>query len=103
MGLTKAAVTSIVNDLIANGIILETESRTTSSGRPPVVLEVNPDQGMVAAIDMGAIHLSVALGDFSARILEEVEVPFRIADGPGIPESDAIETLTAASPGSSAK
>jgi glucokinase-like ROK family protein len=82
MGLTKAAVTIIVNDLITNQIILETESRTTSSGRPPVVLEINPNLGLVAAIDMGAMHLSVALGDFSARILEEVEVPFRIADGP---------------------
>ncbi|MGZ9226598.1 MAG: ROK family transcriptional regulator [Anaerolineales bacterium] len=82
MGLTRAAVTTIINDLIANGIILETESRTTSSGRPPVVLEINPSHGLVAAIDMGATHLSVALGDFSARILEEVEVPFRIDNGP---------------------
>ncbi len=82
MGLTKAAVTIIVNDLISNGIILETESRTTSSGRPPVVLEIDPKQGLVAAIDMGAMHLSVALGDYSARILEEVETAFQIADGP---------------------
>jgi predicted NBD/HSP70 family sugar kinase len=82
MGLTKAAVTMIVNDLITNNIIVETESRSTSSGRPPVVLEINPNQGLVAAVDMGAAHLSVALGDFSARILEEVEMPFRIADGP---------------------
>lgn len=82
MGLTRAAVTIIVNDLISNGIIVETESRTTASGRPPVVLEINPNHGLVAAIDMGAMHLGVALGDFSARILEEVEVSFRIDDGP---------------------
>ena len=82
MGITRAAVTIIINDLIAHGIIIETESRTTSSGRPPVVLEINPDHGLVAAIDMGAMHLSAALSDFSARILEEVEIPFRIADGP---------------------
>jgi len=31
---------------------------------------------------MGAMHLSAALSDSSARILEEVEIPFRIADGP---------------------
>jgi glucokinase-like ROK family protein len=93
LGLTKAAVTVIVNDLISNQIILETESRSTASGRPPVVLEVNPDQGVVAAIDMGAMHLSVALGDFSARILEEVEVPFRIADGPEKCLQDADQTL----------
>jgi glucokinase-like ROK family protein len=82
MGVTRAAVTIIINDLIGNGIILNTESRSTSSGRPPVVLEINPDQGLVAAIDMGALHLSVALADFSARILEETEISFNIANGP---------------------
>lgn len=82
MGLTRPAVTVIVNDLIANAIILETENRTTSTGRPPVVLEINPERGLVAAVDMGAMHLSVALGDFSARILEETEVAFNIANGP---------------------
>ena len=82
MGLTRAAVTIIINDLIGYGIIVETESRSTTSGRPPVVLEINPAHGLVAAIDMGAMHLSAALGDFSARILEEIEIPFRIADGP---------------------
>jgi glucokinase-like ROK family protein len=92
MGLTRAAVTIIINDLIAHGIIIETESRTTSSGRPPVVLEINPNQGLVAAIDMGAMHLSAALSDFSARILEEVEIPFRISDGPEkcLEEADRI-------------
>lgn len=82
MGLTRAAVTIIINDLISSGIIVETESRTTSSGRRPVVLEINPTHGLVAAIDMGANHLGVALGDFSARILDEVEVTFQIENGP---------------------
>ena len=82
MGLTRAAVTVIINDLISNGIIINTESRSTASGRPPVVLEINPEQGIVAAVDMGAMHLSVALGDFSARILEEIEIPFHIERGP---------------------
>jgi glucokinase-like ROK family protein len=92
MGLTRAAVTIIVNDLITGGIIIETESRITSSGRPPVVLEINPNHGLVAAIDMGAMHLSAALGDFSARILEEIEVPFCISDGPEkcLEEADRI-------------
>ncbi len=93
MGLTRAAVTIIINDLISSGIIVETESRTTSSGRRPVVLEINPNHGLVAAIDMGAMHLSVALGDFSARILEEVEVNFKIEDGPEKCLHDADQVL----------
>lgn len=92
MGLTRAAVTTIINELIAYGIILESESRSTASGRPPVVLEINPKHGMVAAIDMGALHLSVALGDFSARILEEVEIPFQVSNGPekSLKEADRV-------------
>jgi glucokinase-like ROK family protein len=92
MGLTRAAVTIIINDLIANGIILNTESRSTTSGRPPVELEINPNQGFVGAVDIGARHLSVALGNFSARILEEVETPFRVDKGPQecLQEADRI-------------
>jgi glucokinase-like ROK family protein len=82
LGLTRASVTMIINDLIESGIILETESRSARSGRPAVVLDINPKSGLTAAIDMGATHLSVAVGDFSAHILEEVEQPFRIDDGP---------------------
>jgi glucokinase-like ROK family protein len=94
MGLTRAAVTVIINDLISSGIILEnTESRSTASGRPPVALEINPNQGLVAAVDMGAMHLSVALGDFSARILEEIEVPFRVDQGPEESLQQADATL----------
>jgi len=94
MGLTRAAVTVIINDLISNGIIVEnTENRSTASGRPPVALEINPDQGLVAAVDMGAMHLSVALGDFSARIVEEIEVPFRVDQGPKESLQQADKTL----------
>jgi glucokinase-like ROK family protein len=82
LGLTRAGVTVIINELIDHGIILETDSRSTPSGRPPVVLKVNPKCGLVAAIDMGAVHLSVALGDVSARIIEEIEQPFKISNGP---------------------
>ena len=92
LGLTRASVTILINDLIESGIILETESRSTRSGRPPVVLDINPKSGLAAAIDMGATHVSVAIGDFSAHILEEVEQPFRIASGPKqcLEESDRV-------------
>jgi hypothetical protein len=54
LGLTRAGTAITINDRIENGRILETESRSTRSGRPPVVLETNPRSRLVAAIDMGA-------------------------------------------------
>jgi glucokinase-like ROK family protein len=82
MGLTRAAVSLIVNDLLDTGVIQEAEIRSVPSGRPPVTLEINPKLGLVGAIDMGASHMSLAVADFTARILQEFEVPLDIKKGP---------------------
>ncbi|MEN6409398.1 MAG: ROK family transcriptional regulator [Anaerolineaceae bacterium] len=82
VGLTRAAVTSIVNDLLAVGVIREAESRYAPSGRRPVVLEINAGRGKVIGIDMGATHVTILLADFSACVLRELESPFDINDGP---------------------
>ena len=82
MDLSRAAVTTIVNDLLTTGIIREAESRAVRSGRPPIVLEINPTRGYVIGIDFGATHLNLLLADISARILEELEVEIDIQDGP---------------------
>ncbi|HSG42173.1 MAG TPA: ROK family protein, partial [Anaerolineales bacterium] len=84
MGLTRAAVSLIVNDLLDSQVIQEAESRSAPSGRPPIVLEINPNRGLVGAIDMGATHISIALADFTARIHRESEFSFDIKDGPEI-------------------
>jgi glucokinase-like ROK family protein len=84
MGLTRAAVSLIVNDLLKSQVVQEAESRSAPNGRPPIVLEVNPSRGLVGAIDMGAAHLSIAVADFTARIHQESEFPFDIKNGPEV-------------------
>jgi len=81
LGLTRAAVTSIINDLVGEGIVREAESRY-SGGRRPIVLEVTPDKGYVLGVDVGATHLYVCLSDFSASIIHEIEMDLDINDGP---------------------
>ncbi len=82
MDLSRAAMTAIVNDLLESNVVRETESRNGQNGRPPIILEVNPTRGFVAGIDMGASHLSLVLTDFAAQVIDELEIPFNIADGP---------------------
>lgn len=82
MDLSRAAMTTIVNDLLESGVIRESESRSGHNGRPPIILEINPARGFVAGIDMGASHLTVILADFSAQVIDEIEVPFNIASSP---------------------
>jgi glucokinase-like ROK family protein len=84
LDLTRAAVTGIVSDLMETGIIRESESIASQSGRPPVVLEIDPTRGYVVGIDFGASHISLLVADTAARILEEIEVSIDIQDGPDI-------------------
>ena len=84
LGLSRAAVTTIVNDLMECEIINETEHVNNHNGRPPVVLEVNPNRGYVVGMDFGVTHLSLLLADLSARILKEIEVKLDIKQGPEV-------------------
>lgn len=93
MGLTRAALSLIVTDLLKSEVVQETEVRSVPNGRPPVTLEINPERGLVGAIDMGATHMSIALADFTARILKEVEFSIDIKDGPAICLAEANRNL----------
>jgi len=101
VGLTRAAVTAIVNDLLETGLIREAESLNVRSGRPPIVLEINAGRGYVVGVDFGASHLSALIADLSARIIEEVEIPIDIQRGPSacIAEADRLVRDTLARAG----
>jgi glucokinase-like ROK family protein len=83
MNLTRAAITSIINDLQADGLVREVENHLTG-GRKPIVLEINPELGYVVGIDMGSTHVSLILADFSAREIQELHMPFNINLGPRV-------------------
>lgn len=94
MDLSRAAMTTIVNDLLKSGIVHETESRNGQSGRPPIMLQINPTRGRVIGIDMGATHLTIALANLASQVIDEIEIPFDITQGP-IPclaQTDALLT-----------
>lgn len=81
MGLTRAAVSVIINDLVSSGLVREAEAHH-AGGRKPIVLEINPDLGYVVGIDMGATHITLILSDFSGREIQVFDAPFNIVEGP---------------------
>ena len=80
LGLTRAAVTTIINDLVDEGLVREAESRY-SGGRRPIVLEVSPERGYVIGVDFGATHLLVCLADYTSTIIQELEIKLDINEG----------------------
>jgi glucokinase-like ROK family protein len=84
IGLSRAAMTQIVNDLLESGAIRETEATNSKGGRPAILLEIDPEGGHVVGIDMGVTHINLVITDFSGRVSDEVEIPINIKDSPSI-------------------
>ncbi len=85
MDLTRAAITTIVNDLIEADLVRETETdldTASSGGRRPIHLEINPQHSKILGVDMAVTHLSLLLADFSAHVISDVELPFDIKNNP---------------------
>jgi glucokinase-like ROK family protein len=81
LGLTRAALTVIINDLEAEGLVREAEAHP-AGGRKPIVLEISPGLGHVVGIDMGATHITLILADFSGREIQVLDSSFDIGQGP---------------------
>ncbi len=78
IGLTRSAMTTIVNDLIDGQLVRESEDGLSTGGRRAILLELNPDRGILVGIDIGATHLAILITDFSSRVLHETEKPFDV-------------------------
>ena len=76
-GLSRTTVSSLVTELLAAGLVVETEDRGTpykgGSGRPPLLVALALRPGGVAGVDIGHGHVRVAVSDRSAAVLAEVE------------------------------
>lgn len=93
MGLTRSALTIIVNDLMQNGLVREAEDGPATGGRRAILLEINPRRGYVAGIDMGATHLGIVIADFAARVVDEIETPFNIQRDPRVCLENLVSCL----------
>ncbi len=74
-GLSRTTVSSLVQELIESGHVVETTDRGTphkgGSGRPPMLVALSAPSGGVAGVDIGHRHLRVAIADRSGQVLAE--------------------------------
>ena len=67
-GLNRSTVSIIVNSLIEEGLIQETDLQNSKVGRPGMLLELNPKGGFAIGVELGVDCISVILTDFIAQI-----------------------------------
>ena len=66
--LTPQAVTNIVDELVAENLLIELGRLRSGRGQPPIQFAVNPDGPMTAGIEIAADHMVIVLLDLSGRL-----------------------------------
>ena len=94
-GLSRAAVSNIVRELVDSGLARATAA--SRNGRRVSEVTLNPSSGIVGGIDFGNRHVRVAIGDLTHTVLAEEQhtLPYGHAAANGVREaSEMLRNLT---------
>ena len=77
LGLTKATISTIVQELINRKLVLEIGSDDTTLGRKPILLSLNKKAGYVVCIDIGVETVSALISDLGGedRRIKQIKTP----------------------------
>ncbi len=91
-GLTQSAVGNIMNELLAENIVMEAGKQDDAAfGRKPIAITLNPSWGAVVCISIDHEGFEVGLTDLSGRISgQKISLPC------GDPEPDVLDEIAAA-------
>jgi len=85
-GLSQAAVSNVVGDLIEDGLVTEVGTVDSDGGRPRVMLQVAPRFALVVGVDVGETRVQVELFDLAMTLLAAADYPI----DPGEPDPDTV-------------
>lgn len=75
IGYSPSKMTSVVNELMDEGVLAETGEGTATGGRRARSIDFNPDYGYFVGATVEASRLDIALVDFSGRIRVRLLLP----------------------------
>lgn len=79
-GLSKMAVTAIANEYMEQGVLRECGELSSSGGRKPKLLELNPNALLTLAVSIDREMLLVGIVNARGTILRAEHIPFRQVD-----------------------
>ncbi|MDT4913335.1 MAG: hypothetical protein QOC66_2463 [Pseudonocardiales bacterium] len=90
-GLSRATVSSVVYDLIGEGLVCEHAAPNggVKLGRPPVTLSLEPGAGYAFGVDIGHDHVRTILSDLVGAVIWDRSIDIDVDDS-------AADTITAA-------
>lgn len=76
-GLNKTTVSSLVRELAEAGFVRDTGVYAHGAGRPSLLLELNPDAGVILVAELRADSFTTVLADFNTRIIWRQDALFK--------------------------
>ena len=80
-GLTRAAVTLIVDELVRDGILIESGTMEAGYGRKPVLLDLNPASYYAAGLSLTRVGCRMGIMDIKGNLLISREADIANCDG----------------------
>ncbi len=75
VGLNKSTVSSIVNDLIEEGLLDEQEIKDRNIGRNPIQLSLKTDANFVGAVNIDYLSTHIGVFDINGTLLKSQVIP----------------------------
>jgi predicted NBD/HSP70 family sugar kinase len=80
-GLSRTTVSSLIGDLVREGLVAERVDASTTpgaqGGRPPVLVSLDRRAGAAVGLDFGKTHVTVAVADLGHAVLAEMRRELR--------------------------
>jgi N-acetylglucosamine repressor len=74
-GLTRSTISEIVSELIEEGLVVEVGRAQSSGGKPPILIDVNPDARHIIGIDLASSEFRGAIINLRGEIKERTFLP----------------------------
>jgi predicted NBD/HSP70 family sugar kinase len=82
LGWSRITLARRLDELLHASIVMSVGQQDSRGGRPPQEFAVNPDAGLLLAVDIGGSHTRLAITDLVSTILSEDEADIGLSEGP---------------------
>ncbi|MHA6669834.1 ROK family protein [Homoserinimonas sp. A447] len=90
-GLARTTVSSRVDELMQLGLVTAANDAPSTGGRPSSQFSFDPAARVVLAVDVSSDHVSVAVTDLQATVLQHDQRPLKLSDGPSAVLTGAMD------------
>ncbi|QDZ15125.1 ROK family transcriptional regulator [Humibacter ginsenosidimutans] len=82
-GLTQATMSTVVRQLLSDGLVVETGHGESTGGKRPVMLDVNPSSRFAVGVQIGRESITYVVADLVGAIVGRTRTPGMDGDEPG--------------------